>query len=96
MLQHGAIIVCPIAGAGGDRLLSRNLLYTAWTRGKEKCVVVGDKEKIREALKRDGTKRQTTLDLRVGRVMPRIKARFEQVSGRKAHNYESPSAILFG
>lgn len=89
-------IVCPIAGAGGDRLLSRNLLYTAWTRGKEKCVVVGDKEKIREALKRDGTKRQTTLDLRVGRVMPRIKARFEQVSGRKAHNYESPSAILFG
>lgn len=89
-------IICPIAGAGGDRLLTRNLLYTAWTRGKEKCVVIGDKAKILEALGRDGTKRQTTLDLRVGRVMPRIKARWGKVTGVPLGEIKTPVQLLYG
>jgi len=58
-------IICPLAGTGGERLASRNMLYTAWTRGKEKCVVIGDKEKIRHAVGIDGIQRQTTLDLKL-------------------------------
>lgn len=89
-------IVCPLAGTGGSAMLTRNLLYTAWTRGKEKCVVVGDKEKVREALGRDGTKRQTTLDLRVGRVMPRIRARWEKVLGIPQSKFKRPDQLLYG
>jgi exodeoxyribonuclease V alpha subunit len=58
--------------------LSRNLIYTAWTRARSKCVVIGSKEAIVAALARDaGSARQTTLDIRVGRIVPRLRSRIE-------------------
>jgi len=85
-------LIAPLVGAGGSRLLTRNMLYTGWTRGREKCVVIGSKDKIREAIKHDGTKRKSTLDLRVGRILPRIKARWEQAARLWA---DTPDEILY-
>lgn len=64
--SEAPIVICPIVGTGGERLLSRNLVYTAWTRGKEKCIVIGDKEKISTAARTDGSSRNTTLNLKLG------------------------------
>jgi exodeoxyribonuclease V alpha subunit len=72
-------IICPaLSSTGGSRMISRALLYTAWTRGKEKCVVISDKETIRDGVQKDGKLRNTTLDLRVGRIQTRIRERWEK------------------
>jgi hypothetical protein len=73
-------IVCPYIGAAGSHMLTRNLIYTAITRGKQMAHLIGDKEVIREAVKRDGSRRNTTLDLRVGAIPKLLKARYEQVA----------------
>ena len=70
-------LVAPYVTA--TRLLSRNLIYTALTRGKEKAVLVGSKDVIRHGVGIDGSKRKTTLDLRVGRIRERLKVRWEAV-----------------
>ena len=62
-----------------SQLLSRNMIYTALTRGKRKAVLVGDKEIIREALKVDGSARKTTLDLRVGAIRRRLEVAWEVI-----------------
>jgi exodeoxyribonuclease V alpha subunit len=85
-------MVVPLIG-GGSRLLSRNLVYTAATRAKQSCVLVGDKQTLREALKRDGRQRKTTLDLRVGQIRERIKARWETVKQRMP---DSADELLYG
>jgi len=76
-------VICPvIAGPGGaNRMLSRNLIYTALTRGKRLGVLVGSKDTVREALARDGSRRNTTLDLRVRRIQQRLRSREELLSG---------------
>jgi len=86
-------IIAPLVGGGSNRLLTRNMLYTGWTRGKESCTIIGTKDKIREAIQRDGSKRNTTLDLRIGRIMPRLKARWEQAARMWAG---SADEILYG
>lgn len=86
-------VITPIVDGKNSPLMSRNLIYTAQTRAKEKCVVVGSKDIVREALKRDGTRRNTTLDLRVERIAPRLKARWERVAKLRV---ESVDEILYG
>jgi exodeoxyribonuclease V alpha subunit len=85
-------IVAPVIGGQGSRMLSRNLLYTAWTRAKEQCVVVGSKDIIRDAISRDGTRRNTTLDLRVGRISPRLKARWELMNT----HHKTAQSLFYG
>lgn len=72
-------IIAPVVAENSysDRLLTRNLLYTAWTRAKELCVVVGHRATLLEAIGRDGSKRASTLDLRIGAIPPRVKSRAE-------------------
>jgi exodeoxyribonuclease V alpha subunit len=53
-------VICPLSG-GGNRMLSRNLIYTAWTRGQASCVVIGPKGAIKKALGVNGTERDTGL-----------------------------------
>lgn len=55
-------VICPMQpGGASDRMLSRNLIYTAWTRGQQSCVVIGPKKVVRQALKINGTDRATAL-----------------------------------
>jgi exodeoxyribonuclease V alpha subunit len=86
-------IICPYVGAAGSRMLTRNLVYTAITRGKQMAHLIGDKEVIREAVKRDGSRRNTTLDLRVGAIPKLLKARFEKVASA---NIMSAQQLLGG
>jgi exodeoxyribonuclease V alpha subunit len=86
-------IICPYVGAAGSRMLTRNLVYTAITRGKQMAHVIGDKEVIRQAISRDGSRRNTTLDLRVGAIPKLLKARYEKVA--KA-NITSAQQLLGG
>lgn len=85
-----AIIAPVVGGATGSRMLSRNLLYTAWTRASQKCIVVGDKKTILEAIQIDGSKRNSTLDLRVGAVEARIAQRTEDIKSKEAEVANDP------
>ena len=89
--SEAAAVITPIVAGSGSRLHSRNLIYTAITRGKEKAVIIGSKKTIREAIARDGSSRNTTLDLRASRIAPRLKARWEQV-----RRHSSAQELLYG
>lgn len=89
-------IICPLSGSGyaEDKLVTRNLLYTAWTRARERCVVIASKDAVRRALARDGSQRQTTLDLKLGRLEPRLASRAEVMAEteRRYEDWTSRSA----
>lgn len=73
-----AVFTCPkAASAQSPRRLSRQALYTAITRAKERATLVGAKDAIRAALAHDGSQRGTVLDLRIGRIEPRLRSREE-------------------
>jgi exodeoxyribonuclease V alpha subunit len=77
--SQGPGLVLPLTGGQASSLISRNHVYTGMTRAEEKCVMVVDsKETLLEVLARQ-FKRETTLDLRVGRIEKRLKAAWEQV-----------------
>lgn len=76
--SEAPVVICPLAGAGNEKLLSRNLIYTAWTRGKQKCVVIGDKSKLAVAAATDGAARNTTLDLKVSDLSRTSEAKWEK------------------
>lgn len=77
--SEAAAIIAPLDPEPNETgRLSRNLIYTAWTRARQQCVVIGSKDAVRAALQRDaGAARQTTLDFRVGRILPRLRSRLE-------------------
>lgn len=54
----GVIIVTP---AAHQRMLNRNLVYTAMTRGKKHTKVIGDAGVLRQAIRKAGSKRCTGL-----------------------------------
>lgn len=54
-------VVCPLGTDAADRMLSKNLLYTAYTRGQKHCTVIGPKDAVIKALGVDGTLRATGL-----------------------------------
>jgi exodeoxyribonuclease V alpha subunit len=54
-------VVCPLDPSTSGRMFSRNLVYTAWTRGQNACVVIGPKSAVRKALTVNGTERATGL-----------------------------------
>ena len=59
------IIVVPITYAN-KRMMQRNLIYTAVTRAKKVCVIVGDKRMVDIAIsKADSYKRKTLLKERL-------------------------------
>ncbi|WP_217924792.1 SF1B family DNA helicase RecD2 [Miltoncostaea oceani] len=68
-------LISTLTTGAGERMLSRNLIYTAWTRAQRSCTVIGSKEALRAALKVDGSRRDTTLDLRVATVRARLDQR---------------------
>lgn len=77
--SQGPGLVLPLTGGQGSYLVSRNHVYTGMTRAEEKCVmVVDDKQTLLDVLGRQ-FKRETTLDLRVGRIEKRLRAAWEQV-----------------
>lgn len=86
-------IICPLVAGVGSRMHTRNLVYTAQTRSSDKCIVIGSKDVLRNAISRDGTFRNTTLDLRVGRIPERIKERWERVT---QHRARSSRDLLYG
>lgn len=62
------IFVCPMAHR---RMLTRNLLYTAVTRAKKKCIVIGSEEALRLAIDTvDVNRRFTGLSLRMQERKP--------------------------
>lgn len=71
-------LIAPIVARPESRMLSKNLLYTAWTRAQRKCVVIGKKDLVMQALKIDGTIRSANLDLRADRVNALVKDRTER------------------
>jgi exodeoxyribonuclease V alpha subunit len=95
--SEAAAIVAPLApGAEASGRLSRELIYTAWTRAKQRCVVIGSKATIRQAIARGAAaERETTLDLRVGRIAPRLKSRLEQLREieRRWQNYAASEKV---
>jgi exodeoxyribonuclease V alpha subunit len=82
--SQGPAIVMPLCAGQADWLVSRNHVYTGMTRAEQKCVMVVDsKETLRGVLGRR-FERETTLDLRVGRIEKRLKAAWEQVKDFEA------------
>lgn len=91
--SEAPVVIAPIIAGSSMHMLNRNLLYTAWTRAKEQCIVLGSKEVLEEAIKKDGSRRNTTLDLRVGKIEDRVLARWQkQVKFTSAN----PASLLFG
>jgi exodeoxyribonuclease V alpha subunit len=77
--SQGTALVSPLVCGEADRLVTRNHVYTAWTRAQDECVVVVDsRDTLLEVLGRS-FERETTLDLRVGRVQARLKSAWELV-----------------
>lgn len=68
-------VVCPVTTGSGERMLSRNLLYTAWTRAQSHCRVIGSREAIKKAITIDGSQRNTALDFRLQAVVARLRKR---------------------
>lgn len=68
-------VVAPLTLGSGQRMLSRALVYTAWTRAQESCTVVGSRDALRAALSNDGSQRNTTLDLRIASIAKRLELR---------------------
>jgi exodeoxyribonuclease V alpha subunit len=96
--SEAPVVVCPTLGTGGSRMLSRNLIYTAWTRGKSKCVVIGEKSRIRKAAQIDGTARNTTLNLKISGLAKKVEARWERLEAltkKKKSDYASSLAGRF-
>ena len=59
-------VICPILNTAPDVMLKRNLLYTAVSRAKEKCILVGDAPAIRKCiLTNDVHKRKTFMADRI-------------------------------
>jgi exodeoxyribonuclease V alpha subunit len=87
-------VVCPVSTDVHPRLLSRNMFYTGMTRAKEICLMVGSKDVLRQAIAVDGSKRNTTLDLRIGQIAPRIKRRAERLAGQHL-KVRSPEELLY-
>ena len=80
--SEAPLVIMPLwPGPGASRMLTRNLIYTGLTRAREKAVIVGTKDALRMALSRDGSKRNTTLDLRVSRIQQRVDRRRERLEG---------------
>jgi len=97
--SEGPVIICPTIGSGGSRMLSRNLIYTAWTRGKSKCLVIGEKAKIKAAAEIDGSARNTTLDFKIGALVDKVAAkweRLEQLQKKKASDHAQSFVARFG
>lgn len=75
-------VICPVTLGTGERLLSRNLLYTAWTRAQSHCRVIGSRDAVRKAIAVDGVARNTALDFRLHALRRRVAERsrdFESV-----------------
>jgi exodeoxyribonuclease V alpha subunit len=87
-------VVCSVSSETHPGLLSRNMFYTGMTRAKEMCIMVGDRETLRQALRVDGSKRKTTLDLRISQLAPRLKSRSERLA--KGLKIKSPEQLLYG
>lgn len=68
-------VVCPVTTGSGERMLSRNLLYTAWTRAQSHCRVIGSREAILKAITVDGSQRNTALDFRLKPIVARLRKR---------------------
>jgi exodeoxyribonuclease V alpha subunit len=85
-------IICPYVPSSGQHMLSRNLIYTAITRAKGLAHVVGSKDIIRQGVAKDGSQRNTTLDLRVGAIPKIVAARRKAVYSRGVRSVQQ----LFG
>ena len=68
-------LVSSLTEGTGERMLSRALIYTAWTRAQQSCTVIGSRAALRTALGNDGSQRNTTLDLRVASIARRLEIR---------------------
>lgn len=77
--SQGPGVIMPLANEGASWLISRNHIYTGLTRAEEECVMLVDsKDTLKDILSRVFV-RETTLDLRIGRVEKRIKASWEVI-----------------
>ena len=77
--SQGPGVAMPLSQSPIFHLVTRNHVYTAMTRAEEECVIIVDsKATLRSVLGRSVT-RETTLDLRVGRIEPRLKAAWEVI-----------------
>lgn len=91
-------LVSTVTEGTGQRMLTRNLLYTAWTRAQSSCTVIGSKDAIRAAVAIDGSRRNTTLDLRVSTIARRLDQRatktgsIAQAMRRRAQLGTTPAA----
>ena len=94
--SEAPLVLMPVWSAPGspNRVLNRNNVYTGLTRAKDKAVLVGSKAALRAALAKDGSKRNTTLDLRVARIEARLLARKERLLALKST--DAAREILFG
>ena len=55
------IIIMPIHSSQ-ERMLNKNIIYTAWTRAKEKVIIVGQKSVLDKSIKKeDNTKRNSKI-----------------------------------
>lgn len=55
------LIILPLIKAHGRLLLQRNLLYTALTRAKKKCIVLGQTSAVIDAIKNDKIQKRNTI-----------------------------------
>ena len=54
------VVIIPVMKGLDDHMMDRNLLYTAVTRAKKKCIVVGDREAVANVIMRKNTERRSS------------------------------------
>ena len=59
------------------RMLKRNIFYTAVTRAKQKVIIVGSQNAIRQAIRSNDTEKRNTV------LGERVKAEFQKMCGQK-------------
>jgi exodeoxyribonuclease V alpha subunit len=59
--SEARVVVIPVHSSAGAMLLQRSWLYTAISRAREVCVLVGQRREVRRAIQRDAPQRRFTL-----------------------------------
>ena len=59
--SEARVVVIPVHASAGALLLQRAWLYTAVSRARQVCVVVGQRREVRRAIQRDAPQRRYTL-----------------------------------
>ena len=87
------VVILPITHSS-QRMLQRNLIYTAITRSKSKLILLGQLSAFDQAVKNAGTARKTYLVERFGPELTEAAPEEQPLADQTSQQEENPSYIL--